>query len=130
MSGASGRPDSSRAARIVIRHYTTGKLLYCIPPPGYDAEEYRNLSPVTTIDESVPIKESKRQLANRVFVKRSGINLEGDEATLDREFFSGAHTIGVRNGKTSPLDLKKPWKKHFNSGKREKLRRVYAHLEQ
>lgn len=36
-----GQPDESRAARVVLKDYVNGKLLYCEPPPGYpDAVEF------------------------------------------------------------------------------------------
>jgi large subunit GTPase 1 len=36
-----GQPDESRAARVVLKDYVNGKLLYCNPPPGYpDATEF------------------------------------------------------------------------------------------
>jgi hypothetical protein len=31
-----GAPDESRAARIVLKNYVAGKLLYCFPPPDRD----------------------------------------------------------------------------------------------
>lgn len=36
-----GIPDGSRAARLVLKDYVNGKLLYCYPPPGYDAKEFQ-----------------------------------------------------------------------------------------
>jgi large subunit GTPase 1 len=33
---SSGRPDDSRAARIILKDFTKGKLLYCHPPPHLD----------------------------------------------------------------------------------------------
>lgn len=36
-----GQPDTSRAARFVLKDYVNGKLLYCHPPPGdYDPDEF------------------------------------------------------------------------------------------
>ncbi|RYP49200.1 hypothetical protein DL769_011113 [Monosporascus sp. CRB-8-3] len=36
-----GQPDESRAARIILKDYVNGKLLYVEPPPGYgDAAEF------------------------------------------------------------------------------------------
>jgi len=37
---AGGRPDQSRAARIVLKDYVNGKLLFCEAPPGFDQESY------------------------------------------------------------------------------------------
>lgn len=35
-----GNPDESRAARIILKDYVNGTLLFCLPPPGFDAEEF------------------------------------------------------------------------------------------
>ncbi|SPN97644.1 related to putative human GTP-binding protein MMR1 [Cephalotrichum gorgonifer] len=36
-----GQPDASRAARIILKDYVKGKLIYCHPPPGdFDPEEF------------------------------------------------------------------------------------------
>lgn len=37
-----GIPDGSRAARLILKDYVNGKLLYCYPPPAYDAEEFQD----------------------------------------------------------------------------------------
>ncbi|EGC37624.1 hypothetical protein DICPUDRAFT_76802 [Dictyostelium purpureum] len=36
-----GAPDQSRAARIVLKDFVNGKLLYCHPPPGFDAVKFQ-----------------------------------------------------------------------------------------
>jgi len=36
--GSSGIPDSSRAARVILKDYVKGKLLYCSPPLGMEKE--------------------------------------------------------------------------------------------
>ena len=36
-----GIPDGSRAARLILKDYVSGKLLYCYPPPGYNADEFQ-----------------------------------------------------------------------------------------
>jgi hypothetical protein len=35
-----GRPDEARAARTILKDYVNGKLLYCVPPPGIDGDEF------------------------------------------------------------------------------------------
>lgn len=35
-----GRPDQSRAARIILKDYVSGKLLFCEAPPGVDQEGF------------------------------------------------------------------------------------------
>lgn len=36
----SGLPDQSRAARIILKDYVQGRILYCHPPPGVSEEEF------------------------------------------------------------------------------------------
>ncbi|GAM27199.1 hypothetical protein SAMD00019534_103740 [Acytostelium subglobosum LB1] len=36
-----GAPDQSRAARIVLKDFVAGKLLFCSPPPGLEAEKFQ-----------------------------------------------------------------------------------------
>jgi hypothetical protein len=36
---SNGRPDDSRAARVILKDFTSGKLLYCHPPPHLDEDE-------------------------------------------------------------------------------------------
>ena len=31
-----GMPDVSRSARLILKDYVNGKLLYCYPPPGIE----------------------------------------------------------------------------------------------
>ncbi|CEP09757.1 hypothetical protein [Parasitella parasitica] len=35
-----GNPDEARAARYILKDYVNGKLLFCHPPPGIDAQEF------------------------------------------------------------------------------------------
>ena len=37
-----GIPDGSRAARLILKDYVNGKVLYCYPPPGYNSEEFQH----------------------------------------------------------------------------------------
>jgi len=38
--GSHGMPDRHRAARIILKDYVNGVLLYCIPPTGVDPDEF------------------------------------------------------------------------------------------
>ncbi|BHF71245.1 large subunit GTPase 1 [Sparganum proliferum] len=40
---ARGNPHYDRAARIVLKDYTKGRLRFCHPPPGMDGDAYRRL---------------------------------------------------------------------------------------
>ncbi|KAJ2385333.1 hypothetical protein GGI05_004732, partial [Coemansia sp. RSA 2603] len=37
--GGEGNPDEARAARVLLKDYVAGKLLYCHPPPSWPAAE-------------------------------------------------------------------------------------------
>lgn len=36
-----GMPDVQRGARIILKDYMNGKLLYCYPPPGFDSQSFQ-----------------------------------------------------------------------------------------
>lgn len=55
LSGGSGNPDEARAARNILKAFTTGKLLFCNPPPNLtevQREAFINSLPQTFIDET------------------------------------------------------------------------------
>lgn len=35
-----GNPDEARAARVILKDYVNGKLLYVSPPPKYEPETF------------------------------------------------------------------------------------------
>jgi large subunit GTPase 1 len=37
-----GTPDVQRGARYILKDYVNGKLLYCYPPPGLEAESFQD----------------------------------------------------------------------------------------
>ncbi|GAA5906759.1 hypothetical protein JCM6882_003294 [Rhodosporidiobolus microsporus] len=39
-TGGQGNPDHSRASRLVLKDFVNGKLLYCHPPPGVNADDF------------------------------------------------------------------------------------------
>ncbi|KAK9457774.1 P-loop containing nucleoside triphosphate hydrolase protein [Dipodascopsis uninucleata] len=39
-SSKGGRPDESKASRVVLKDYVRGKLLWCHPPPGVDGKTF------------------------------------------------------------------------------------------
>ncbi len=52
-----GNPDEARAARIILKDYVNGKLLYVCPPPGHDGDTF-NLEIYQ--DESLLAKQIKK----------------------------------------------------------------------
>ncbi|GAA5986297.1 hypothetical protein JCM10908_003693 [Rhodotorula pacifica] len=39
-TGGQGNPDHSRSSRLVLKDYVNGKLLFCHPPPGIEADDF------------------------------------------------------------------------------------------
>ena len=139
-----GQPDNARAARYILKDFVTGKLLYCKAPPHCNQDEFHTF----------PISKGRCQTDNNVGSKPMKTILKPIKPTiqdLDKMFFQNnittVHSKGKNNatlqirsnsssqvGSTVSSDcLEKPWKninKHCNKKKREKTRRVYAHLDQ
>ncbi|XP_067947825.1 large subunit GTPase 1 homolog [Watersipora subatra] len=119
---SSGVPDCPRSSRILLKDYVNGKLLYCEAPPGVSKEDYI-CTPVMARD-CCPLGE----------IEQGDIGLVVDSSVskrLDKEFFSKSSATVHSRGKQLLTDTsEKLSKKHGNRGKREKARRMYAHLDQ
>lgn len=135
-----GIPDHQRAARYILKDFVTGKLLHCEPPPGVDSVSFKS--------HTTCVKE-KTHLEKQCASTTAGTGMQSD---IDKAFFSqmisraGSHGVcGVvgftrvkgftahHSSDTSqsvvePVNTK-PWKRHNNAKKREKLRRVAGHLD-
>ncbi|XP_011698741.1 PREDICTED: large subunit GTPase 1 homolog [Wasmannia auropunctata] len=139
-----GQPDNPRSARYILKDFVNGRLLYCVAPPTFDQERFHTFPP-----------RRRNISANRHVPPRTIRVNEGCRTTtkdVDRNFFQDKHDIKPRPVKlqnstkhagstvslTESIDdhsdrIKKPWKivnKHVNKNKREKARRLYAHLDQ
>lgn len=42
---ANGQPDGSRAARIILKLYVNGRLLFCVAPPDIDQKKFHPFPP-------------------------------------------------------------------------------------
>ena len=75
-----GIPDGSRAARLILKDYVNGKLLYCYPPPGVNAEEFQHYSARFHLghDNSSEATGEETTIGNettsKVVVQRHGFN--------------------------------------------------------
>ncbi|XP_054271283.1 large subunit GTPase 1 homolog [Macrosteles quadrilineatus] len=131
-----GQPDNPRSARYVLKDFLNGRLLYCQAPPGTDQLKYHTFAAA-----------KKKHIAPLTQAAHRAIRVNkvsGED--LDKAFFKqaslGAHTKGISkvgnssgssvSGSTMSLASAedKPWKNHKEKrNKREKLRRVYRHLD-
>ncbi|GAB6025309.1 Viral Genome polyprotein [Chamberlinius hualienensis] len=120
---ARGLPDIARGARYVIKDYVSGKLLFCHAPPAVDQSEFQTFSSPTSTSPKVPTNAKELKVCQPS---------KGRSVDVDDKFFKketpGVHFKNVNaNHSTgsSTGDVEKPWKRHNNQNKREKLRRLY-----
>ncbi|TFK00923.1 UDP-GlcNAc:betaGal beta-1,3-N-acetylglucosaminyltransferase 9 [Platysternon megacephalum] len=135
---AHGQPDQPRSARYVLKDYVSGKLLYCHPPPGIDPNDFQ--------DQHERYTQHKAMQGNAEKSERN-LNAKQIENVVDKTFFhqenvraltKGVQTVmGYKPG-SGPVSLAasssenvrgKPWKKHGNKNKKEKVRRITKHLD-
>lgn len=57
LAASSGAPDFPRAARLVIRDYAEGRLLYCHPPPGSDEDTFACETLSTALENTARLRE-------------------------------------------------------------------------
>ncbi|XP_026325126.1 large subunit GTPase 1 homolog [Hyposmocoma kahamanoa] len=132
---AAGQPDQSRSARLLLKDAASGRLSWEQLPPGYQAQQ---------IDDMLEERKNEK----RKPTPREARAVEGwlnTSAEIDKTFFAmqkstahvkGKPVMGVAGAQPASSRvgvLNKPWKqekRHANKNKREKLRRVYAHLDE
>ncbi|KAF4801776.1 Large subunit GTPase 1 like protein [Turdus rufiventris] len=136
---AHGQPDQPRSARYVLKDYVSGKLLYCHPPPGIDPNDFQHqhqrCPDSTTVQATGQVKPEKNTKAKQI------------ENVVDKTFFHQENVRALMKGVRAAMGYRpgsglvpatapnpgsvvgKPWKKHGNRNKKEKLRRITKHLE-
>lgn len=140
---ARGLPDISRASRKICKDYINGKILYCVPPPNVDPKIYHSHSKLADAmarindkgkDRDLSLKITERQ--RRLMAQAKGTDISAAE--FDDQYFksrlNAAHIKGLPSigdmthpiGSHSEIKVHKREKKHK---KKEKLRKVYRHLD-
>ncbi|NWS78407.1 LSG1 GTPase, partial [Crotophaga sulcirostris] len=141
---AHGQPDQPRSARYVLKDYVNGKLLYCHPPPGIEPDEFQHQHrrcpekgnvQNRTVQNSGQVKPEKNTKAKQI------------ENVVDKTFFHQENVRALMKGVRAAMGYRpgsglvpvtapnhenvvgKPWKKHGNRNKKEKIRRITKHLE-
>ncbi|SGZ33408.1 BQ5605_C041g11962 [Microbotryum silenes-dioicae] len=110
-TGGMGNADTSRAARVVLKDYVNGKLLYCSPPPSVTEEEFNSENRDVDRLKSRGLLRAKRAPTTRVPVKADTyISQVGEEGAaqamsktrqsarakaLDRRFFTSKELVGL-----------------------------------
>jgi len=57
LAASSGVPDYTRAARIIIMEYATGKLLYCHSPPNFDKMTFQKETLLLCLQKTKKLRE-------------------------------------------------------------------------
>ncbi|XP_075427231.1 large subunit GTPase 1 homolog [Ascaphus truei] len=136
---AHGQPDQPRSARYILKDYVCGKLLYCHPPLGIEASDFQ--------PQHDRYQERREMQKNAEAKDPSHQKIKQIENVVDKTFFhqenvraltKGVQTVmGYAPGR-GPIPLPapgaetaagKPWKKHGNKNKKEKIRRINKHLD-
>lgn len=114
---ARGIPDNARSARYVLKDFVNGKLLHCHAPPGVKQEDYHHFPDVKP-KRAIPVDE------NGNAIERRRQFTEEDKIFFSKS--SSVHVKGKAAGKALEQDVTgKPWKKHNNSNKKQKLRKMF-----
>ncbi|XP_047444037.1 large subunit GTPase 1 homolog [Mugil cephalus] len=132
-----GQPDQPRSARYILKDYVNGKLLYCHPPPHIKAEDF----------QPQHSKFQRRDLENCDLSTNNPRKIKRIENVVDKNFFHQENVRALSKGVQSVMGYKpgsgpvgpgkaesetavgKPWKKHGNRNKKEKVRRITKHLD-
>ncbi len=104
---AGGQPDHSRAARIVLKNFVEGKLVFCQGPPDVDQTTFCKFN--LTYDNEIHAED----------------DLDLEESFPELKVSSGVHMRGKRLIEINGRQVEVANKKHGNKKKREKLRRVF-----
>lgn len=135
---SNGLPDCPRTSRYILKDFVNGKLLYCKNPPGTDPVVFNCTCTVIPEDKkkvvSAAVKASGQRPSklDKEFFKKADPKVHSKGVTAVSNFarVQGVRQIGSESsssslGNSTQSVNEKPWKKHHNSKKREKLRRIY-----
>jgi large subunit GTPase 1 len=137
-----GNPDEARAARYVLKDYTSGKLLYCHPPPDVDAQEFNK----ENFDISRYIKDRAKfekftQQTEKIKQENKTKKTSSMAKEIDREFFQGKTVVAHTKGKFSSSDFTRAnlysqqqtalprSKKHNKGNKKTKARNRFSYAD-
>ncbi|KAM5165564.1 large subunit GTPase 1 homolog [Mantella aurantiaca] len=136
---AHGQPDQPRSARYILKDYVCGKLLYCHSPPGIDPSDFQ-FRHAAYQERNAACEGVEARSHNSKKIKRI-------ENVVDKNFFHQENVRALTKGVqcvmgykpgSGPMPLTtvstesisgKPWKKHGNRNKKEKIRRLNKHLD-
>ncbi|XP_043108859.1 large subunit GTPase 1 homolog [Puntigrus tetrazona] len=135
---AHGQPDQSRSARYVLKDYVNGKLLYCHSPPHINPKDFqpqharftRPSGGVGQISSDAGKPSKVKRIENTVdkhFFHQENVQALTKGVQMVMGYKPGSGPVGPGSANTEQTG--KPWKKHGNRNKKEKVRRLNKHLD-
>ncbi|XP_070765209.1 large subunit GTPase 1 homolog [Enoplosus armatus] len=133
-----GQPDQSRSSRYILKDYVSGKLLYCHPPPRINVEDFQpqhnkflNRDSDSCDLSATTNKQKIRRIENVVdknFFHQENVRALSKGVQSVMGYKPGSGPVGPAKA-GSEVVVGKPWKKHGNKNKKEKVRRLNKHLD-
>lgn len=133
-----GQPDQSRSARYILKDYVSGKLLYCHPPLHINDEDFQPQHKMflsrklESTDLSAAVSKQKiKRIENTVdksFFHQENVRALTKGVQTIMGYKPGSGPVGPARAATEAA-VGKPWKKHGNRNKKEKVRRLTKHLD-
>lgn len=89
-------PDTSRAARYILKDYVNAKLLYAHPPPGIEPDEYMKTSRQQTLDHLEAEYKAGRKKAPTTHVSKNADTFIAPASSSASDLTGGgaASTVG------------------------------------
>lgn len=134
-----GQPDQSRSARYILKDYVNGKLLYCHPPPHISASDFQpqhtlfldrtELEDSSTTDNKPHKVKRIENLVDKNFFHQENVRALTKGVQSFMGYKPGHGPLGPDKAGSDTPPVGKPWKKHGNRNKKEKVRRLTKHLD-
>jgi large subunit GTPase 1 len=99
---ANGQPNQARGARLVLKEYVGGKLLYCYAPPGVEQNIYHKFPERMSLEKKLEMLPPRQQRA----MKTAQINKSSSD--LDRDFFIRNNLNSHIQGRTNYPHIRMP----------------------
>ena len=104
-----GMPDTSRAARYILKDYVNAKLLFAHPPPGIDVEEFMSTSRERTMARINEEYDNGRKRAPISHVSKNAdtyVAPAPDAATASSGTLSGSGTAVERQRQLTTASIR------------------------
>ena len=105
-----GMPDTSRAARYILKDYVNAKLLYAHPPPGIEVDKYMSSSRKRTLERLEEAFENGKKRAPVTHVVKNSDTYVQPASEKERQFTTqsvrqNAASAPSRSGKAKAAAL-------------------------